>query len=217
MSRSLSEKAIHNLPDRNTPGLASGQRRLQREKDFTGDTLTRFQQVFLRHGLPGLVVAFALLAIPGLQAVFLGGLQRGLSNPLGYATLFLLIFLILNAYAWWTDRSWSLSRLGWVIYLGALSFWEEWVFRLAIPAVLESSGVSAWLAATLSALVFGGVHYVTLRWRVQWCVGAFFGALLLSRQMQVHDDLLLVAAFHWIATLVNTPRPPGQLVNRTAA
>lgn len=208
---------MYTLPERTPPGQASSQRRLQREKDFTGDRLTRFKQVFLRHGLPGLVLACALLAIPGLQTVFLGGLQRGLSNPFGYATLFLLIFLVLNAYAWWTDRSWSLSRLGWVIYLGALFFWEEWVFRLAIPTLLQNSGASVWLAATLSALVFGGVHYFTLRWRVQWCVGAFFAGLLLSRQMQVHEDLLLVTAFHWIATLVNTLRPPGQAVNRAAA
>jgi len=193
---------------RNAPALAPSQRRLQREKDFTGDRLVRFQQVFLRHGLPGLALALCLFAMPGLPAVFAGGVQRGLSNPLGYASAGVLIFLVLSAYAGWSDRQWSLSRLGWVIYLGALSFWEEWAFRLAIPALLEGSGAAAWQASLVSALAFGGVHYFTLRWRLRWCIGAFLGALLLSRQMQVHDDLFLVAAFHWVATLVNTPRPP---------
>ena len=187
---------------------ASGQRRLQREKDFTGDRLLHFRQVFLRHGLPGLVLALGLFAIPGFQTLFFEGIGRGLSNPLGYASGFLLIFLVLNAYAWRVDRHWSVSRLGWVAYLGALSLWEEWAFRLAIPALLEGLGAAVWQASILSALLFGGVHYFTLRWRLPWCIGAFLGALLLSRQMQVHEDLFLVAAFHWVATLVNTPRPP---------
>jgi len=201
-------KASKHLLNTEKSVQAPGRRRLQREKDFTGERLVHFRQVFLRHGLPGLVLALALVAIPGFPTLFLEGIGRGLSNPIGYATLFFLIFLVLGAYAGWSDRQWSLSRLGWVIYLGALSLWEEWVFRLAIPTLLEESGASVWQASILSALVFGGVHYFTLRWRLRWCIGAFLGGLLLSRQMQVHDDLLLVAAFHWIATLVNTPRPP---------
>jgi len=150
-----------------------------------------------------------LLAIPGFHTVFAGGIQRGLYNPFPYAAFFILTFLILNVYVWRIDRCWSLSRPGWVLYLGALSFWEEWLFRLAIPTILESSGASAWQAATFSALVFAGAHYFTLRWRLRWCIAVFLGGLLLSRQMQLHNDLLLVAALHWIGTLANTPRPPG--------
>lgn len=192
-------------------------RRLQREPDFTGERLTRFSEVFVRHGLPGLILALLCLSVPELQTSLAQSLRKGAESAGLYIVSGVVIVTGLSVYSWLADRSWSLSRLGWVIYLGALSFWEEWVFRLAIPTILEGFGASYWLAATLNALVFGAVHYFTLRWRVQWCVGAFLGGLLLSRQMQVHDDLLLVAAFHWIATLVNTPRPPGQSANRAAA
>lgn len=154
------------------------------------------------------------VGLPGLQIVFADSLEKGLASPTRYALSFAVIVCLLNAYAWLIDRQWSLPKLGWIIYLGALSFWEEWVFRLAIPQALEGHGASVWLAAILSALVFGGAHYFTLRWRWQWCVGAFIGSLALSRQMDLHNDLFLIAAFHWIATYLNTPRPPGQSAGR---
>ncbi|MEO1027557.1 MAG: CPBP family intramembrane glutamic endopeptidase [Pseudomonadota bacterium] len=185
-------------------------RRLQRDKDFTGDRLSTFRQVFLRHGLPGAVLALACLGVPDLQAVFFESLDRGLAYPLRYGLFFMLILSALNAYAWLIDRRLDLQRLGWMLYLGALSFWEEWVFRIAIPEILEGWGASLWWASVLSALVFGGAHYFTLRWKLRWCVGAFIGGLILSRQMHLHNDLLLIAAFHWIATYLNTPRPPGR-------
>ena len=185
-------------------------RRLQREKDFTGDRLSTFRQVFLRHGLPGCILALGFIALPGLQLAFVESLEKGTANPARYAIWFVLIFSALNAYAWWIDRQWSLPKLCWIAYLGALSFWEEWVFRIAIPQTVEGWGASVWLAAVLSALVFGSAHYFTLRWKWQWCLGAFIGGLALSRQMELHNDLLLITAFHWIATYLNTPRLPGQ-------
>ncbi len=188
----------------------SGNQRLQRARDFTGDRLTRFREVFLRHGLPGLILALVCLGIPGLRIVLADGLDKGLSNPQLYVTVLALLLLALNGHAWLIDRRWDLSKLGWILYLGALSFWEEWVFRLAVPHILEGFGASVWVAATLSALAFGAAHYFTLRWKWQWCVAAFVGSLALSRQMELHDDLLLITAFHWIATYLNTPRPPGQ-------
>ncbi|MEO0983364.1 MAG: CPBP family glutamic-type intramembrane protease [Pseudomonadota bacterium] len=194
----------------------SSHRRLQRDKDFTGDRLATFREVFLRHGLPGVILAIVCISIPGLYVVFSDGLARGFENPDRYAVGCVLIFAGLSAYAWSIDRQWSLSKPAWILYLGALSFWEEWVFRLAIPEILEGWGAAAWLAAGLSALMFGAAHYVTLRWKWQWCVGAFIGGLFLSRQMQLHNDLLLIAAFHWIATSLNTPRPPGQQAERAS-
>ena len=188
----------------------STHRRLQRDKDFTGGRLTTFREVALRHGLPGLMLALIFLTLPGLTAAFLNGLEPGFTSPVRYGTAALLILAALTTFACLSDGRWSVSRLGWVIYLGALSLWEEWVFRLAVPHILEQAGASVWVAAVLSALVFAGAHYFTLRWKLQWCFGAFAGSLLLSRQMQIHEDLLLIAAFHWVATLVNTPRPPGQ-------
>jgi len=190
--------------------VLSRNRRLQRDRDFTGDRLSTFREIFLRHGLPGWVLALICIGIPGLQIVFVGSIQKGLSSLNLYVISFVLLLLALNAHAWFIDKRWSLSKLGWIMYLGALSFWEEWVFRLAIPQMLEGLGASFWVAAVLSSLVFGAVHYFTLRWKWQWCVLAFIGGLALSRQMDLHGDLLLITAFHWIATYLNTPRPPGQ-------
>ncbi|MGD1934797.1 MAG: CPBP family intramembrane glutamic endopeptidase [Candidatus Phaeomarinobacter sp.] len=192
----------------------SSNQRLQRAKDFTGDRLTTFREVFLRHGLPGLVLALMCLGVPGLQIVFAEGLEKSLASPQLYAISLVLLFLALNGHAWLIDRHWSPAKLGWIAYLGALSFWEEWLFRLAVPQIVEGFGASVWVAATLSALVFGAAHYFTLRWKWQWCVGASVGGLALSRQMELHDDLLLITAIHWIVTYLNTPRPPGHANKR---
>lgn len=166
--------------------------------------------MFLRHGLPGLLLALFCLSLPALQSALASGLEKGLAAPGRYVTVALLIFVALNAYAWVIDRDWSVAKLGWVAYLGALSLWEEWVFRLAIPTLFEGAGAAMPIAAIISAALFGAVHYFTLRWRWIWCVGAALGGLALSRQMQVHNDLLLISAFHWVATYLNTPRAPGQ-------
>lgn len=195
----------------NTPTFSH--RRLQRERDFTGDRLSTFRDMLLRHGLPGLAIAIVFIAIPDLQFAFFQGIERAIKTPTNYAIWAIAIFFTLNAYAWWIDRQWSLPKLGWIAYLGVLSLWEEWVFRVAIPQSLEGVGLSVWTAIAISALIFGGVHYFTLRWKWQWCVGAFVGSLALSRQMELHNDLLLITAFHWIATFLNTPRPPGQSTN----
>jgi len=188
-------------------------RRLQREKDFTGNPISSFREVFVRHGLPGLILALAVLAAPGFYEMFVDSLESGRAAPAHTAFISILIFLGLSVYAWRIDRRLSLSKLGWVAYLGLLSFWEEWVFRIAIPQTLEGFGVTVWMAAFVSAVLFGSVHYFTLRWKWQWCVGAFVGGLALSRQMELHDSLLLITAFHWVATTLNTPRPPGQNTN----
>lgn len=183
-------------------------RRLQRDKDFTGARLTSFREVFLRHGLPGLALALSLLLIPSLQLVFVQSLSRASAHVATYAFALAGILVVLNAYNWFIGRRWNLAQLGWILYLGALSFWEEWVFRLAFPQILEGYGAPVWGAAVLSAVVFGAAHFFTLRWKWYWCVGAAFGGLYFSHQMELHGDLLLVAAIHWIATSINTPRPP---------
>lgn len=145
----------------------SRSRRLQREPDFTGGRLVSFREVFLRHGLPGVIFALICLSVPSLQNAMAEGLEKGSQTPVLYAMSGLLIFAGLSIYSGLFDRQWTAARLGWVAYLGALSFWEEWVFRLALPHVLERLGASVALAAILSAIVFGGAHYFTLRWRWQ--------------------------------------------------
>lgn len=189
--------------------LRARKRRLQRDKDFTGDRLSSFRDVFWRHGLPGLTLGLCFLTFPSFRSVFADSLSRAATHPLACAIVFVSILAALNAYTWVIDRRWSIAQLGWFLYLGALSVWEEWVFRLALPNLLEGFGASVWAAAILSALAFGAAHYFTLRWRWHWCVGAFFGGLYFSHQMELHGDLLWIAAIHWIATSINTPRPPG--------
>ncbi len=200
-------------PARSETPVRRSARRLQREKDFTGDRLTTFRAVFLRHGLPGLILALLCLTAPGLQILFVASVDQALIAPLRTAVWVIVIAAALNIYVWLIDRQWSPAKLGWVAYLGALSLWEEWVFRIALPQSLETWGIEVWAAALLSALVFSSAHYFTLRWKLRWCVGAFTGSLALSRQMEVHDSLLIITAFHWIATTLNTPRPPGQSAN----
>jgi len=195
--------------------LPSRNQRLQRDKDFTGDRLSSFREVFLRHGLPGAILALVCIGAPGLQIVFLESLQKGLASSQLYVMSFVLLLLLLNGHTWLIDRRWTPSKLGWIVYLGALSFWEEWLFRLAIPQILEGFGASFWMAAILSSAAFGAAHYFTLRWKWQWCVAAFVGGLALSRQMGLHNDLFLITAFHWVATYLNTPRPPGRSEKRT--
>ncbi|MEC7291130.1 MAG: hypothetical protein VXW22_13655, partial [Pseudomonadota bacterium] len=51
-------------------------RRLQRDRDFTGERLSSFREVFLRHGLPGLGLGVSVLLIPDLQTVFIRSLTR---------------------------------------------------------------------------------------------------------------------------------------------
>jgi len=160
-------------------------------------------------------VALALLALtqPQIQSVIMAGLEKAAAAPARYAIWFAVIAVGLNIYAWRNDGDWTTSKLGWIAYLGALSLWEELVFRVALPQTLENIGAPIWGAALLSALLFGAAHYFTLRWKWQFCVGAFVGGLALSRQFEVHNDLLLITAFHWVATFLNTPRLPGQTTN----
>lgn len=185
-------------------------RRLQREPDFTGARLTRFREVFLRHGLPGLVLACLFLAVPGMLDLLLESLSRAANYPILYGLGAVGILVGLSAYVRTIDKEWSPAQLWWIIYLGVLSIWEEWVFRLALPQVLEGVGASTLFAIFTSAVLFGAMHYFTLRWKWYWCVSAFLGALYFSFSMERHGDLLLVAAIHWVATSINTPRPPRQ-------
>ncbi|MEM9571719.1 MAG: CPBP family intramembrane glutamic endopeptidase [Pseudomonadota bacterium] len=184
-------------------------RRLQRDKDFTGDRLSSFREVFMRHGLLGLVLALCFLAVPSLQIAFVESLSAPAERPLRYVVGALIILAALSAYTWRISQNWGAAQFGWIVYLGALSVWEEWVFRLAIPQVLEGVGASVWLAVVLSAILFGALHYFTLRWKWQWCVSAALGGLYFSYQMELHGNLLLVAGIHWVATSLNTPRPPA--------
>lgn len=192
-----------------TQPLAKSRRRLQRAADFTGGPLDSFRQVFLRHGLPGALLGAFCLLHPGMRALLVEATSHVLITPLPYLLVGSLILIGLSAYSRYDGGRLSLHQFGWVIYLGLLSLWEEWVFRLAIPYSLREQGVDLVVAIILCNLLFGVVHYFTLRWKWQWCVAACVGGFAFSRQMDTHFDLLIVAGIHWVATCLNTPRPPG--------
>ena len=191
------------------PGaLSPSQRRLQREPDFTGDKLASFREVALRHGIPGALLGLAFFALPQTRGLLdLGSPSSG--SLLQWITAACLIFVALNLYAWFIDRSWRLEKAGWVLYLGAVSAWEEWVFRLALPYLANDLGMRLMHAAIISNAIFAAAHYFTLRWKWPWCVGAFLGGLALSREFADHQNLVLIIYIHWIATFLNTPRLPG--------
>ena len=189
--------------------LAPSQRRLQRPADFTGARLNRFSQVFLRHGLPGAVLGALCLTVPELRSLLAAALAGLTAAPERYLLTGLTIFGLLLGYAWLLDRRVDARRAGWILYLLAVSAWEEWVFRLAIPYYAGTDGAPLPSMAVASNVAFAAMHYFTLRWKWPWCLAALLGGLALSRQMAVHFDLALVIAFHWVATYLNTPRPPG--------
>ncbi len=196
-------------PDPAQSLLTQSQSRLQRPPDFTGRRLNSFRQVFLRHGMPGALLGALVLLHPNVRVLGERGLEPFLANPVRYLVIAAVILIALSIYACYIDRGWRAKQLGWIVYLGALSLWEEWVFRLAIPYYLDMQGVALWSAVLFTNLAFGVIHYFTLRWRWYWCVAAFLGGIALSRPMDTHFDLLLITGFHWIGTFLNTPRSPS--------
>ncbi|MEE4300785.1 MAG: CPBP family intramembrane glutamic endopeptidase [Pseudomonadales bacterium] len=187
---------------------APSQRRLQRPPDLTGPRLSRFREVFLRHGLPVLAVGALLLLGPEQRMLLWSHLQPALRDPLAYGFAAACVLAGCCALSGWLDRGVDVSRLGWIVYLLALSIWEEWVFRLATPHWLESIHGSREAAILATNLVFGALHWFTLRWRLRWCVLAFLGGMAFSQQMAT-GDFTRVVLTHWALTFLNTPRPPG--------
>lgn len=190
------------------------QGRLQRPPDFTGARLTTFRAVFLRHGLPGLLLGAVCLAHPALRNALADALTGFAAAPLRYLAVGLGILAGLLAYTAVLNRRMDRPQVTWILYLLLVSIWEEWLFRLAIPDLSTSAGLDPRLAIIASNALFGVMHYFTLRWKWYWCVAAFLGGMALSRNLAQHQDLALIIALHWIATFLNTPRPPGRATRR---
>ena len=190
--------------------LVPSQRRLQRPPDFTGDRLTRFRQVFLRHGLPIALLAGLSLGVPEVRGLMLSALAGFLSAPLEYLAIGLLLGAAMIVYAYVLDRRLSAAAIGWMLYLLAVSAWEEVFFRLIVPYYGHAQGLDLRALIIASNVAFGALHYFTLRWKWPWCVAAFLGGMALSRNLDQNFDLALVIALHWVATFINTPRMPGQ-------
>lgn len=187
------------------------QRRLQRSPDFTGPLLSKFSDVVLRHGLPGLLLALICLAHPAPRELLMASTSTAIENWNLYLPVALLTLLALCGYAFMLDRKLDAMKLSWILYLLGISLWEEWVFRLAIPQILVEQELAFRTSVVISNLLFGAMHYFTLRWKWQWCVLAFLGGMGLSRNFHALEDFMLIVAIHWIATFINTPRYPGQL------
>lgn len=187
------------------------QRRLQRSPDFTGLQLSKFSDVVLRHGLPGLLLALICLMHPTSLELLVVSTTTAFENWVFYLACALLTLFAMCGYALMLDRKLDLMKLGWILYLLGISIWEEWVFRLAIPQILVEQELSLRASVVISNLLFGAMHYFTLRWKWQWCVLAFLGGMALSRNFHTLEDFMLIVAIHWIATFINTPRFPGQL------
>ena len=185
-----------------------GQRRLQRPPDFTGRQLNHFNQVALRHGLPGLLLG-CLLLITSAE-VLSGQLSRFLAAPAPYVLGAVAILLFTLFWSWYLDRAVSIAQSGWVLYLLFVSIWEEWAFRVAVPIVLEGTGLDPRVAIIGSNVLFGAMHYFTLRWKATWCFLAFLGGMGLSIRYIENGNLFFLIGIHWIATFLNTPRYPGK-------
>jgi len=190
---------------KNEPTI-NAQGRLQRTPDFTGEKITQFKQVIIRHLVPALFLSLLCLISYDLRVLLVHNLETANSNPSIYLLGFSGLVLFFTVAATLSKRL-NLQQLYWVIYLFAISVTEEWVYRLAVPGILENVFTPI-TAAVIANLVFAAVHYFTLRWRLIWCIGVFCGAMGLSRLM-VREDLMLVIYVHWLFTYLNTPKPPS--------
>ena len=131
--------------------------------------------MFVRHGLPGLLLGVLCLGVPEMRALLGEALAGLLAAPLRYVLAGLTILGMLLGYSWFLDRRLDAPAVGWVLYLLALSIWEEWVFRLALPYFGEAQGYDLQTVVIASNVAFGALHYVTLRWKWQWCLAAALG------------------------------------------
>lgn len=183
--------------------------RLQRPRDFTGDQIQSFSAVFIRHGLPCALLGLLFLTDDSIWPLLKSATAAASENNTLYSISVGLIFLCLITHAVIGKYRLDLGRVGWIAYLGCLSLWEEWVFRIGIPHYLGALGVGVLLPIIISNTVFGILHYFTLRWRWRWCLMAGIGGMFFSHNFTNHHDLLLIAGIHWVMTYLNTPRPPN--------
>ncbi len=180
-------------------------RRLQRPATPDGYRVDTFREVIYRHGGTMGLLALLGLLLPGAWGAFQATTAATVANPRLYliGLVAMVVFFLL-----WSARGPQPAprQIRWVLYLLFISIVEEVAFRLAFPLFLGSK--TGWLAANVCCnLVFAGLHYVTLRWKLRNCVGTFLGGMGLS-QLLTNGDLTLVIMVHWVGTFLNTPFPP---------
>lgn len=186
--------------------------RLQRPADFTGKKIHDFRTVLIRHGLPGLMLAI-VTALGLFLMLDVGKLLNDqwclfLTAPEAYLIVALVILGVILGWSFRLNRQLTALQAAWIAYLLGVSIAEEWAFRLALPLLLDETGLTFSQSVLLSNLLFGAMHYFTLRWKLSWCVLTALGGIGLSRWFAESDNLLLIIGIHWLATFINTPRPP---------
>jgi len=181
--------------------------RLQRPAKARSRAVLHFRQVLSRHLLTMSVVA----VVTGLGVARVEDWKRLLSpliaHPVHYLAMCIVIVLGFAIYQRVKRIPWSATQMGWVGYLFLISVVEEWAFRVFLPLYLTDD-LGARASVLLSSVIFGALHYFTLRWRLTACLLTSLGGLGFSRLLDVSGDLALVILVHWIVTFLNTPRPP---------
>ena len=120
----------------------------------------------------------------------------------GFIVLFFVFYLFLR------KRAVTLSQASWIGYLFGISVVEELAFRLAVPLLLTGT-TSNLFAILISNLLFAGLHYFTLRWKLIPCLLTFLGGLGFARLLDNSENIVLVILVHWFVTFLNTPVPPN--------
>jgi membrane protease YdiL (CAAX protease family) len=180
--------------------------RLQRGPSAVGYSVATFGDVLKRHGVTMGCLAALSLMLPGSLHALAINTSRLFQQPMPYlaALLGILVF-----FAYWSMRRPVSAALQtrWILYLLFISIVEELTFRLILPSLLSPQ--FSWLTANmLSNLLFAGIHYFTLRWRLRNCIVTFLGGMGLS-QLMTQGDFTMVVMIHWLGTFLNTPFPPA--------
>ena len=181
--------------------------RLQRPAKARSRAVLHFRQVLARH----LVTMSVVAVVTGLWVAGVDDWKRLLSpliaHPVHYLAICVAIVAGIAIYQWVRSIPWSAAQVGWVGYLFLISVVEEWAFRVFLPLYLMDD-LGARASIVVSSVLFGALHYFTLRWRLTACLVTMLGGLGFSRLLDVSGDLTLVIIVHWIVTFLNTPRPP---------
>ena len=181
--------------------------RLQRPAKARFRAVLHFRQVLSRHLLAMSVIAVVMgLGVAGVDG-WMGLLSPLIAHPVHYLAMCVAIVTGIAIYQRARAIPWSATQMGWVGYLLLISVVEEWAFRVFLPLYLMDD-LGARASVLISSVIFGALHYITLRWRLTACLLTTLGGLGFSRLLDVSGDLTLVILVHWIVTFLNTPRPP---------
>jgi len=181
--------------------------RLQRPAARSTQAIFQTRQVIQRHLLTMLVITVAAGALLGSAEALRAWLTPLTMHRVGYGLATLLILGLMLAFLHFRRVPISQMQWGWLAYLLLISMVEELAFRVFLPLYLDQF-FDLRTSVIISSVIFGALHYWTLRWRLGACVFTVFGGLGFSRLLHTTDDLALVVLVHWLVTFLNTPRPP---------